>query len=535
MNPDRNLESNDENSLAEQGEGATRRDFIKGIAVAGIATGVLLTTAEEKAQAVALPVNALPGSPRPWQAGASVYSGTLNLASGNAQFVGFKHTALKVANLSFLVISLMFLAFANLTANAGTYRVTYSGGNISVTNSYTTGYSLIGDQYGAAVYNNPGVNCTGDVTASFVWVPQYGMNPSSDPAPLQAIVQGDVTVQAYNDSAVLGTVDDGMGDDVVNTGNSVTSTGTHFVLKQGTQPLNTFSVTISCFAKSNVIFPPAPPNIIAGASVKLTMKVVSKPPAFGLFHGDVESGNSTSHHGKYFKDRSIKLGYRPLIPGGYFGVGEAWFFSDPSATQVAQIILGSPEYPQSFIISGHGEDNSDGNISLLKGDHSKSAGVAAMGSQVYLVDTNATYNEASRHLSNQNCVILEAKYPNPDPQNLPHMKIKLILMCGCGFGEMGSSNGLEKKFIQLGVQSVIGCGQNSQSSQTTSLFIDGYSDSTTTFKGFYERLKDGMMTHDAANAASAAVQKFVDDHKNGGLSPYTDISIQTLGGNIAIP
>ena len=48
-------------------------------------------------------------------------------------------------------------------------------------------------------------------------------------------------------------------------------------------------------------------------------------------------------------------------------------------------------------------------------------------------------------------------------------------------------------------------------------------------------MKDGMTTHAAADNAKSDVHNFVMTHQGGIFAIYTDIAVQNLGGNIAIP
>ena len=135
------------------------------------------------------------------------------------------------------------------------YEVSYIGGTVTSTggpypviyrsNDYQ--YNPSDQTYGGAdvAYSpqgtgaGPEVNCTGEITATFTWIP----TPANEPPPASAIVEEDSNTDCGTTPEFGGSCDDDLGDPVVDGYNYESCSGTKYTVK--TDPGPSFTVTCS--------------------------------------------------------------------------------------------------------------------------------------------------------------------------------------------------------------------------------------------------------------------------------------------------
>ena len=133
-----------------------------------------------------------------------------------------------------LCLMLALCVGASTVANAGSYKVTYSGGTATWANPFAMGpsattpssipYTLSDDGfYGGGGYaswhggmtaaetTSGSVKCEGDITTTFTWQPTG--NSTDDPPPDKVVIaeQGNTSMSSYSDSQSTGTANNNLG------------------------------------------------------------------------------------------------------------------------------------------------------------------------------------------------------------------------------------------------------------------------------------------------------------------------------------
>jgi len=167
-------------------------------------------------------------------------------------------------------------------ARAGSYTVTYSGGNtvaVSSTGGTTTvPYSIHGNgQWGGATgsngYGQASASCTGAITAHFTWQPDSGQTSQTDPPPSICIMQETcgVTWQGYN-----GGGSSGVGGPITGDSSNGGQGGTLYTVKPSPGGSFDWSATGSPSATAGV------PSPYGGCSVSLYYSAAAYPVTVGL-------------------------------------------------------------------------------------------------------------------------------------------------------------------------------------------------------------------------------------------------------------
>jgi hypothetical protein len=157
------------------------------------------------------------------------------------------------------------LAFTTLTllppqAYAGHYTVSYSGGNCNG-QPYTFNNGVYGG--GASANNqNPTVTCSGQITATFTWVPDPSI--PNEPPPPAAVVMQNCTAQwqcnAPNAKSAQGSADNGLGFTPITVGNGTTqvgqsSSGVMYLIKTPAAGSDLSNFTVTCTPSASITIP----------------------------------------------------------------------------------------------------------------------------------------------------------------------------------------------------------------------------------------------------------------------------------------
>jgi hypothetical protein len=157
------------------------------------------------------------------------------------------------------------LAFTTLTllppqAYAGHYTVSYSGGNCNG-QPYTFNNGVYGG--GASANNqNPNVTCSGQITATFTWVPDPSI--PNEPPPPAAVVMQNCTAQwqcnAPNAKSAQGSADNGLGFTPITVGNGTTqvgqsSSGVMYLIKTPAAGSDLSNFTVTCTPSASITIP----------------------------------------------------------------------------------------------------------------------------------------------------------------------------------------------------------------------------------------------------------------------------------------
>jgi len=231
-------------------------------------------------------------------------------------------------------------------AYAGHYTVSYSGGNCNG-QPYTFNNGVYGG--GASANNqNPTVTCSGQITATFTWVPDP--NIPNEPPPPAAVVMQNCTAQwqcnAPNAKSAQGSADNGLGFTPITLGNGTTqvgqsSSGVMYLIKTPAAGSDLSSFTVTCTPSANITIPVP---FMGQAGVGITYSATATPLMVVLGG----SGINLNTQPEYLIGQQVNCS---LNPGGLTPSNYQW--NPPAACQpfkdwqLSNYLNGDTSQPQS--------------------------------------------------------------------------------------------------------------------------------------------------------------------------------------------
>ncbi|CEK16641.1 hypothetical protein CWRG_01559, partial [Chthonomonas calidirosea] len=219
------------------------------------------------------------------------------------------------------MLLLFSLCLAPSLALAGHYTVTYAGGNCNG-QPYTLSNNGVYGGGASANNQNPTVTCSGQITATFTWVPDF----PNEPPPPAVVVMQDCTAQwqcmTTNGRLGTGNADNGLKFPPINLGDGIhmvgqSSSGQQYLIQTG----NMKNFTVNCTPSASIT---VPTPFVGQAGAGVTYKA-SATPLMIVLGG---SGINLNVQPEYLIGQQVTCS---LIPGGLTPSNYQW--TPPAACQ----------------------------------------------------------------------------------------------------------------------------------------------------------------------------------------------------------
>ncbi|CEK16630.1 hypothetical protein CP488_01574, partial [Chthonomonas calidirosea] len=222
------------------------------------------------------------------------------------------------------MLLLFSLCLAPSLALAGHYTVTYAGGNCNG-QPYTLSSNGTYGGSGSPDMQNLTITCSGQITATFTWVPDF----PNDPPPPAVVVMQDCTAQweceSKNGHLGTGNADNGLKFPPINLGDGTyevgqSSSGQQYLIQTG----NMKNFTVNCTPSASITVPAAFGFGVGRATASVTYKA-SATPLMVVLGG---SGINLNVQPEYLIGQQVTCS---LIPGGLTPSNYQW--TPPAACQ----------------------------------------------------------------------------------------------------------------------------------------------------------------------------------------------------------